>query len=147
MNNQELTKIEFILTLEKNIICQRFFNVKGYNPNAKNSMDLHYYVKNICDEISEDLKIKTLDYLHENRDYFYGLDELVTNESEEKENFLLKIKLGDEVFIQRIFPANIYHPKVRYTVDIRPDLKRYLSDLTTIFSSQELEMNYLNYEL
>lgn len=147
MNNQELTKIEFILTLEKNIICQRFFNVKGYNPNAKNSMDLHYYVKNICDEISEDLKIKTLDYLHENRDYFYGLDELATNESEEKENFLLKIKLGDEVFIQRIFPANIYHPKVRYTVDIRPDLKRYLSDLTTIFSSQELEMNYLNYEL
>lgn len=147
MNNQELTKIEFILTLEKNIICQRFFNVKGYNPNAKNSMDLHYYVKNICDEISEDLKIKTLDYLHENRDYFYGLDELVSKETEEKENFLLKIKLGDDVFIQRIFPANLYHPKVRYTVDIRPDLKRYLSDLTTILSSQSLEMSYLNYEL
>lgn len=147
MNNQELTKIEFILTLEKNIICQRFFNVKGYNPNAKNSMDLYYYVKNICDEISEDLKIKTLDYLHENRDYFYGLDELVSKETEEKENFLLKIKLGDDVFIQRIFPANLYHPKVRYTVDIRPDLKRYLSDLTTILSSQSLEMSYLNYEL
>lgn len=147
MNNQELTKLEFILTLENNIICQRFFNVKNYNPKAKNSMNLHDYVKEISDEISKDLKIKTLDFLHENRDYFYGLDELVNKENEEKENFLIKIKLGDEVFIQRIFSANIYHPKVRYTVDIRPNLKRYLSDLTTIFSSQELEMNYLNYEL
>jgi hypothetical protein len=147
MNNQEPTKVEFILTLEKNIICQRFFNVRNYNPNAKNSMDLHYYVKNICDEISEDLKIKTLDYLHENRDYFYGLDKLVNGETEEKEIFSIKIKLGDDVFIERIFPANTYHPKVRYTVDIRPDLKRYLSDLTWILSSKELEMNYLNYEL
>jgi hypothetical protein len=110
-------------------------------------MDLYYYVKNICDEISEDLKVKTLDYLHENRDYFYALDELANNETEEKENFLLKIKLGDEVFIQRMFPANIYHPKVRYTVDIRPNLKRYLSDLTIILSYQELETTYLNYEL
>ena len=147
MKNQDLTKFEFILTLQNNIVCQRFFNVREHNLVAKRSMDLYYYVKNICDEISEDLKVKTLDYLHENRDYFYALDELANNETEEKENFLLKIKLGDEVFIQRMFPANIYHPKVRYTVDIRPNLKRYLSDLTIILSYQELETTYLNYEL
>jgi len=147
MSNQEPIKFEFILTLEKNIICQRFFNVRDYNPDSKDSLDIYYYVKNICDEISHDLKTKTLDYLHENRDYFYGFDDLANKEEEEKEHFLLKIKLGDDVFIQRIFPANVYHPKVRYTVDIRPNLKRYLSDLTTILSSEELEFTYLNYEL
>jgi glycine betaine/choline ABC-type transport system substrate-binding protein len=68
-------------------------------------------------------------------------------EGKEKEHFLLEIKLGDEVFIQRIFPAYYYHPKVRYTVDIRPKLKRILSDLTDILSSEELETTYLNYEL
>ena len=59
----------------------------------------------------------------------------------------MEIKLGDDVFIQRIFPAFVYHPKVRYTVDIRPRLKRILSDLTDILSSDEVEATYLQYEL
>ena len=147
MSNQDATKFEFLLTLEKNIICQRFFNVKEHNPKSRRSMDLHEYVKNICDEISHDLKTKTLDYLHENRDYFYGLDNAESNDENDKEHFLLEIKMGDDVFIQRMFPANIFHPKVRYTVDIRPYLKRYLSDLTDILSSKNLETTYLNYQL
>jgi hypothetical protein len=147
MSNQDATKFEFLLTLEKNIICQRFFNVKEHNPKSRRSMDLHEYVKNICDEISYDLKSKTLDYLNENRDYFYGLDNAESNDENDKEHFLLEIKMGDDVFIQRMFPANIFHPKVRYTVDIRPDLKRYLSDLTIILSSKNLETTYLNYQL
>jgi len=54
---------------------------------------------------------------------------------------------ADLVFISRIFPAYYFHPKVRYTVDIRPNLKRILSDLTDILSSKELETTYLNYQL
>ncbi len=147
MSNQDLTKFEFLLTLEKNIICQRFFNVKEHNPKSRRSIDLHEYVKNICEEIEYDLKSKTLDYLNENRDYFYGLGGAESGDENENERFLLEIKMGDEVFIQRMFPANIFHPKVRYTVDIRPDLKRYLSDLTAILSSKRLETTYLNYQL
>jgi len=147
MSNQEVTKFEFLLTLEGNIICQRFFNVREHNPKSRRSMDLHYYVKNICDNIGVDLKTKTLDYLHENRDYFCGLDNVETDEQNEKEYFLLEIKMGDDVFIQRMFSAKLYHPKVRYTVDIRPYLKRYLSDLTNILSSKNLETTYLNYKL
>jgi len=64
-----------------------------------------------------------------------------------KEHFLLEIKLGDDVFISRIFPAYTYHPKARYTVDIRPRLKTILSDLTDILSSDELETVYLEHDL
>ena len=64
MTNNDATKFEFLLTLSGNIICQRFFNVKNHNPESRRSLDLHYEVKNICDEISENLKEKTLDYLH-----------------------------------------------------------------------------------
>ena len=88
-----------------------------------------------------------MDYLNENQDYFYGLKDVEAGENDEKEYFLLVLKLGDDVFIQRMFPSNIFHPKVRYTVDIRPSLKRYLSDLTAILSSEELETTYLNYHL
>jgi hypothetical protein len=147
MTNQDATKFEFLLTLGKNIVCQRFFNVRDHNSQARRSMDLHEYVKDICEEISYDLKSKTLDYLSENQDYFYGLKTAEPAENDEKEYFLLVLKLGEDVFIQRMFPSNIYHPKVRYTVDIRPSLKRYLSDLTAILSSEELETTYLNYQL
>ena len=149
MSNQQpdITKFEFILTLEGNIICQRYFNVKDHVDQARRSMDLHYYLKNICEDISEDLKIKSSNYLCENQNYFLSSDYVEDSPEKDREHFLLEIKLEDEVFIQRIFPAYYYHPKERYTVDIRPKLKRILSDLTDILSSEELETTYLNYEL
>lgn len=146
-NNQEITKFEFLLTLEGNIICQRFFNVKNHNPAARRSMDLHYYVKEICSHISEDLKIKSSDYLCENQNYLSNFEFVEGDGDKKNEHFLLEIKLGDDVFIQRIFPAYYYHPKVRYTVDIRPRLKSILQDLTEILASEELETSYLQYEL
>lgn len=146
-NQQDITKFEFLLSLENNIVCQRFFNVKDHVIESKNSMDLYYYVKNICDEISEDLKYKTSDYLGDNQNYFLNLENVEDDSEEKKEHFLLEIKLNDDVFISRIFPAYVFHPKVRYTVDIRPKLKRILSDLTDILSAEELEMTYLNYQL
>lgn len=146
-NLQDVTKFEFLLTLEGNIICQRFFNVKNHNPKSKRSMDLHEYVKNICEEISQDLKIKSSDYLCENQNYFLNSENVEEEDTKEKEYFLLEIKEEDRVFIQRIFPAYYYHPKVRYTVDIRPKLKRLLGTLTEILSSTELETTYLQYEL
>ena len=148
MSNQlDITKFEFLLTLEGNIICQRFFNVKDHVEQARRSMDLHYYVKNICEDISYDLKIKSSNYLCENQNYILNSENVEDSIDGQKEHFLLEIKLGEDVFIQRIFPAYYYHPKVRYTVDIRPRLKRILSDLTDILSSEELETSYLQYEL
>jgi hypothetical protein len=144
---QDITKFEFLLTLDGNIICQRFFNVKDHVDQARRSMDLHYYVKNICDDIAEDLKIKSSNYLCENANFFLSSDYVEDSNEKDREHFLLEIKLNESVFIQRIFPAYYYHPKVRYTVDIRPRLKRILSDLTDILSSEELETTYLNYQL
>ena len=143
MQTQDVTKFEFILTLEKNIVIQRFFSVPHFNPKSRNSVDLYECVKNICAEISQDLKLKTLDFMNSNPNLF--LDQTRTEEKEEY--FLLKIKLGDQVFISRIFPAHIYHPKVRYAVDIRPKVKKILGDLTEVLSTKELVTKYLEYEL
>ncbi len=147
-NNQDnITKFEFLLTLEGNIVCQRYFNVREHVDQARRSLDLHYYVKNICGEIEEDLKIKSSNYLCENQNFILNSEIVEDAANQEKEHFLLEIKLGDDVFISRIFPAYLYHPKARYTVDIRPKLKRFLAELTDILSSYELETTYLQYEL
>ena len=93
------------------------------------------------------MKIKSSNYLCENQNYILNLEAVDDMATLEKEHFLMEIKLGDDVFIQRIFPAYHYHPKVRYTVDIRPRLKTILSDLTDILSTEELETKYLQHEL
>jgi hypothetical protein len=147
MNIQEQNKFEFLLTLDNNIICQRFFNVHDYNPVSRRSMDLHYYIQDICVEISEDLKIKSSNYLVENQNYILNSTYVEDPKETEEQYFLLQVKQGNDVFIERIFLASVFHPKVRYSVDIRPKLRRILSDLTDIMSREDLETTYLQYEL
>jgi len=146
-NQDNITKFEFLLSLEGHIVCQRFFNVRDHVDQARRSLDLHYYIKNICEDFMEDLKIKSSNYLCENQNYILNSEVVDDSAIPEKEHFLMEIKLGEDVFIQRLFPAYLYHPKARYTVDVRPRLKRILSDLTDILSSEELETSYLGHEL
>ncbi len=145
--SNETVKFEFLLTLGKNIVCQRYFTVKSFNQKASRSYDLYEYVKNICEEIQHDLKIKTSDYLTENQGFYLNSDEIVSEEINEKEFFTMEIRRGEEVFITRAFPAHYYHPKVRYTVDIRPQLKEILNDLSDLLSLKKPVVKYLNYDL
>lgn len=147
MSNNEATKLEFLLTLSGNIIVQRFFNVKGYNPNVKKSIELHDNVKRICKEIESDLKEKTLEYLHENQHYFPVFDPSNDEGPDVEEYFQIEIKRNDDVFISRAFPAHIFHPKVRYSVDVRPILRRVLGELSETFSSTDITTKYLKYNL
>lgn len=147
MNNQESTKFEFLLTLEGNIVVQRFFFVKDYNPKVKKSLDLYECVSNICDDIMLDLKKKTFEYMTDSQNFYQFSEEYEEEKDVSKDNFLVEIKQGNEVFIQRLFPANVYHPKVRYTVDIRPKIKEILSLLTDTLSLKYVDTTYLNYEL
>lgn len=85
--------------------------------------------------------------MSENQNYFLSNENVEDNEPQKEEHFLLEVKLNDDVFISRIFPAHVYHPKVRYAVDIRPKVRKILSELTEVLSAYELETTYLQYEL
>lgn len=147
MTNQDLTKLEFLLTLEGNIIIQRFFNVKDFNPRAASCVELNERVKDICEEISYDLKMKTIEYLLENQNYYYDFENVESETELTEEYFLLEVKQDNHVFISRIFPAYVYHPKVRFTVDIRPKIRGILASLTDVLSSTEIETSNMGYKL
>lgn len=147
MINQDITKFEFLLTLEKNIVIQRFFNVNRYNTETKNSIDLYECVTSICKEIARDLQTKTEDILCENPEIVTPEQRAEEIKNFKPEHFLLRIKLGDAVFISRIFPAHIYHPKARYAVDIRPKVRKILADLTNVLSTERPNKKYLQYEI
>ena len=142
--NSNETRMEFVLTLNNNIIIQRFFFVKDYNPLSKNSLELYYCITNIVEEIKDDLKRKSFNFSYENQSYFQNLEDVDSEEQNSDENFLLEIKLKDDIFIQRIFPAYVYHPKARYSVDIRPKVSNILSYLTSVLSMKRYNTTYLN---
>ena len=144
----DVTKMEFLLTLNDNIVVQRYFNVKNYNPNARRSYSMVELMNQIKEQIHEDLKAKSCYFLLDNYDQIL-LDPSVlsTSNTDGPESFNMYLKLGDLTICHLGWDAKIYPPKIRYTVDVRPHLKSVLSHLTDIFSEQKLLYEYLNIQL
>ena len=148
MKEQDSTKMEFLLTLNDNIVVQRFFNVRGYNPKAKYSVDLYNFMSDLKDELHYHLKMKTTIYMMDNKDaIIHDPSILNTSFTDGPEVFNLYVKLGDMTICHRVFDGKFFPPKVRYTVDVRPFLKNILRELTDIFSSKELSYQYLEFDL
>jgi hypothetical protein len=143
MKEQDITKVEFLLMCNDNIVVQRFFNVRNFNKNAHKSEDFYYHIESICDELKYDLKMRSLTYMLDNQyEISENPDVLNTSITDGPENFNIIIKLGDMTICQREFNAKVYPPKVRYTVDLRPKLKSILSSLTDIFSGRDFNYFY-----
>ena len=145
---QDLTKMEFVIKLNDNIVVQRFFNVKGYNDTARNSMELYEYMKTVSSYIEGYLKDKSLDYMNENAELIMNDPSVMnTSKTDGPEWFYLFIKMGEQTIFHRGFDAKVYPPKARYTVDIRPEIKTILKSLTDIFSSENFSTTYMDYQL
>ena len=143
MRDQEITKVEFLLMCNDNIVVQRFFNVKGFNKNAHKSEEFYDYIRTFSNELQYNLKMRSVSYMLDNQYEISENPELLnTSITEGQENFNLFIKVGDLTICQRTFNAKPYPPKVRYTVDLRPKLKGILTDLTDIFSGKNFNYFY-----
>ena len=143
MREQEMTKLEFLLMCNDNIVVQRFFNVKGFNKNAHKSEEFYDYIRTFCNDLQYNLKMRSVVYMLDNQYEISENPELLnTSITDGEENFNLYIKVGDMTICQRTFDAKPYPPKVRYTVDLRPRLKGILTDLTDIFSGKKFNYFY-----
>lgn len=148
MKEQDITKMEFLLTLNENIIVQRFFNVKGFNYQAKNSLELYEFIKSLKESLEYYLKMKTVVYMMDNKESIIHDPKIMeTSQTEGPEYFNIYVKLGEQTICHRIFDGKKFPPKVRYTVDVRPFLKDVLRELTDIFSNYELTHEYLEFDL
>lgn len=148
MKEQDLTKLEFLITLNNNIVIQRYFNVKNYNVKAERSLDLYEYLKYYVNEFLLDQKMRTTVYMLDlQNEITEDPTILETSMTDGSEVFHFKILKDNMTICHRSLDAKIFPPKIRYTVDIRQQVKTVLRDLTDIFSSEELETNYLDYSL
>ena len=148
MKEQDSTKMEFLLTLNDNIVVQRFFNVRGYNPQAKNSIEFYEFIKSLKEELEYYLKMKTVVYMLDNKEAIIHDPKIMeTSFTEGPEMFNIYVKVGDTTLCHRIFDGKKFPPKVRYTVDVRPFLKEVLRELTDIFSKTKLNYEYCELDL
>ena len=138
---ENMQKCEFILKLNNNIVCQWYFSVRNFNPLACNSLDLHECLTHISRDIIHELKYKTLLLLDCNFKNYEN------NSKEQEENFTITIKKGNKDIYTRILRADIYPPKVRYAVDIRPQISYILRELTDVLSRRKVTTNYQDYSL
>jgi hypothetical protein len=143
MREQDVTKVEFLLMCNENIVVQRFFNVKGFNKTAHKSEEFYDYIRTFCNQLQNDLKMRSIVYMLDNQyEISENPDVLNTSITEGDENFNLYIKVENMTICHRVFDAKVYPPKVRYTVDLRPKLKTILSELTDIFSDKKFNYFY-----
>ena len=144
----DVTKVEFLMTLNNNFVVQRFFNVKGYNENAKNSVEFYEYIKSLSEELQTKLRNKSVVYMLENR---FQIEEdknvLETSNTDGPETFNIILKVGNMTICHRVIDAKVYPPKVRYTLDIRPSIKNILRELTDILSDENLSFEMMTYSL
>jgi len=66
-----------------------------------------------------------------------------TSNTDGPETFNIYVKINDETICHRVFDAKVYPPKVRYTMDVRPEAKNVLRNLTDIFSEKNFNNEYL----
>ena len=143
MKEQTTTKLEFLMKVNNNIIVQRLFNIKDYNPKAKSSIELYGLIKDFKMDLEKELKMKTATYMLDNMYEIMNNPAILdTSYTDGPESFSIYIKEGDKTICHREFDAKVYPPKIRYTVDVRPHLKNLLMSLTDIFSSKNLTYKY-----
>ncbi len=142
----DVTKLEFLMTVNQNIIVQRYFNVRDYNPKAKNSIEFLEYMNELVEDINYRIKMNSSSYLLENQyDIVNNPAILDTSFTNDAEYFNIFIKQNDKILTHRKFDAKIYPPKTRYTVDIRSQIKNILGEITEILSNKDLTYEYLGY--
>jgi hypothetical protein len=143
MKEQDITKVEFLIMCNENIVVQRIFNVRGFNKNAHKSIEFSNHMKSLNNELMYDLKMRSVVYMLDNQYEILENPEILnTSITDGPEKFNLIIKVGDLTICHRQFDAKPYPPKVRYTVDLRPKLKSIMAELTDIFSGQNFNYSY-----
>ena len=143
-------KFEFLLYINENIICQRYFSVNNFNPSSIRSVDIHELNYEVVDMIKATLKEKAKDYLWKYYNpYIPQKPEDVPNRNVfEKEDFFdFEIRIDNRTISKTRFSANFYPPKVKYSVDIRKIISKIIAKIEEGLSLEKYEKSYLDYRL
>jgi hypothetical protein len=140
-----MKKFEFVLYINNNIICQRFFSVKNYNPRILKSTELIDCVNDCVGLIERDLKEKTYEYLYKNFNPYKEQTKeeiIVENIYDNEDIFDFEIKIDDKCVVKKRFTGNVYPQRVRYSVDVRKIIPALIKQIQETFSEENFSVEY-----
>ena len=144
-------RFEFILYINDHIICQRYFNIRDFNEDSLNSLELKELMDNIVGMnngqygslgiIPRYLQNKSKDYLWDNYNpYFTQKEETTKNIFEKIDNFQFEIKVDKNSVAKSEFCGNYFPPKVRYAVDVREIIPSIMSEIRHSLSQKNYSL-------
>jgi hypothetical protein len=151
-------RFEFVLYINKHIICQRYFSIRDYNEKAIRSLEIKELMDRIVginnDEyknmgiIPSDLKKKAVEYLYK----FYNpynppKEEPYKNIFEKEDIFDFEIKVDKVTVAHSSFSGNYFPPQVRYQVDIKELIPNIISEIKDTLSKKKYTTKYADVEL
>lgn len=150
MKKVEKTPYEFYLYINENIVCQRFFQLKGYNEKVLKSIELKELIDKVAEIVQDDLENKTRDYLHQHYNpYEPQMPEDIQRIDiyENEDVFDVEIKINDKSIAKKRFTGNVYPPKVRYSVNIKELIPEIISTIQDTLSQKKYVSTYAGIEL
>ncbi len=146
-NKNEELRYQFVLYINDNIICQRYFNIFDFNEDSLNSIELKELMESVAGMnngehgslgiIPRYLQRKSLTYLWDNYNpYATQYDENNKNIFERKDNFQFEIKIDEKSVAKTEFSGNYFPPKIRYAVDVREIIPEIISEVRSFLSQK-----------
>ena len=146
----EEQRFEFSLFINDHIICQRYFNIRDYNEDSINSLEIKELMDNIVGVNNGDfgqlgiiprhLKNKSIDYLWDNYNpYMVQTEDSNKSNTDKIDNFQFEIKVDKKSVAKGGFSGNLFPPKVRYAVDIKEIIPSIMSEIRYYLSQKNYE--------
>ena len=134
----EPLRFEFLFCINNHIICQRFFNVRDYNEDVLQSLELKDLIDSIAVTnesiaplgiIPAFLKEKSVDFLWNNFDPYaepsINLDPPVKNDV-----FTFEIKVDKNTVAKTSFSGDVYPKKAKINVDIKDLIPTIMTEIS-----------------
>jgi hypothetical protein len=134
-----MKKFEFLLKINGNIICQRYFAVRNFNPKSIQSLDMLYCVSDCVSMIQERMVEKSVDYIWNQFNPYdvQTLEQVNRTPIFEKEDiFDFEIRVDERVVAAKRFTGNVYPQRVRYSVDIRDIIPNIIYSIQETLSQE-----------
>lgn len=153
-------RFEFLLYINGNIICQRYFDIKGFNPDSVYSKKVFLLTDAITSRLKEDLKEKSKEFLWK---MYNPYKEQTQEELDDKKARRLERPSKNDIYHFAIqvdgrcvakseIDANVYPPGdkynrgVRYNVDIKDLIPVIIREIRNVLTSGDYKDSNSNYK-
>lgn len=147
-NKNEELRYQFVLYINDNIICQRYFNIIGFDEESVDSLEIKNLMESIAGMnngphgslgiIPKYLQKKSLTYMWDNYNpYSIQQEENVKSIFDRKDNFQFEIKVDEKTIAKTEFSGNFFPPKIRYAVDVREIIPAIMNEIRTSLSQKK----------